>query len=164
MKVLVTYMSQTGNTKKVAEAIFGEIDDTKEIKELKDVDSLEKYDLSFIGFPIHAFGPANQGKEFLLKHSANKNVAIFITHAAFEDHALIQTWLDSCFESASQANLLGTFNCQGELSAEIAEFLKQSDDPQMQEFGNQRDSTLGQPDEPRLEKAKTFAREIMSKR
>ncbi len=32
MKVIVTYMSQTGNTKKVAEAIFQEIKGKKEIK------------------------------------------------------------------------------------------------------------------------------------
>ncbi len=32
MKVIVTYMSRTGNTKKVAEAIFQEIKGKKEIK------------------------------------------------------------------------------------------------------------------------------------
>ena len=33
MSVLVAYFSQTGNTKKVAEAIYGEIAGSKEIKE-----------------------------------------------------------------------------------------------------------------------------------
>ncbi len=35
MKVLVAYMSQSGNTKKVAESIYEEINENKEIKELK---------------------------------------------------------------------------------------------------------------------------------
>ena len=34
MKVLVTYMSLSGNTKKIAEAIFQEIQEEKEIKEI----------------------------------------------------------------------------------------------------------------------------------
>ena len=45
MKVLVAYMSQTGNTKKVAEAIYGAIPQPKEIKRVEDVTSLEGYDL-----------------------------------------------------------------------------------------------------------------------
>jgi flavodoxin len=57
MKVLVAYMSRTGNTKKVAEAIYDAISQPKEIKRVEDVTSLEGYDLSFLGFPIHGFGP-----------------------------------------------------------------------------------------------------------
>ena len=37
MKSLVTYMSQTGNTKKIAEAIFEELPGEKEIKPLDEV-------------------------------------------------------------------------------------------------------------------------------
>ncbi len=163
MNTLVTYMSQTGNTKKVADAIFSEINGKKETKELKNVESLEEYDLTFIGFPVHAFGPAEKGKEFLLKHSPGKKVAIFITHAAEEENELTKTWVNTCLESAAEADILGTFNCQGELDEGIAEFLKNHEDPQMQEFGKQRAGTVGQPDASRLEKAKTFAREIMEK-
>ena len=32
MKLLVTYLSQTGNTKKVAEAIYGELSGDKELQ------------------------------------------------------------------------------------------------------------------------------------
>ncbi len=163
MKVLVAYMSQTNNTKKVAEAIYGGIDGDKEIKELKDVGSLKEYDLAFIGFPIHAFGPAQQGKDFLVNQSTGKKVAIFITHAALEDNELTKTWVKTCLESAEKADVLGTFHCQGELAEGIAEMLKKDSNPQMQEFGNQRELTIGQPDASRLEKARTFARETMKK-
>ncbi len=82
MNVLVTYMSQTGNTKKVADAIYEEINETKEIKELKSVESLETYDLAFVGFPIHAFGPAQQGKDFLINHELKivdtQNISLYL--------------------------------------------------------------------------------------
>jgi flavodoxin len=52
MKVLVTYVSRTGNTKKVAQAIFEQVKGTKETKELQEVDTLEGYDLAFVGLPI----------------------------------------------------------------------------------------------------------------
>jgi len=68
MKVLVAYMSQTGNNKEIAEAIFGAIPYPKEIKRVEDVASLEGHDLAFLGFPMHAFGPYEPVKTFLETH------------------------------------------------------------------------------------------------
>ena len=45
MKTLVAYLSQTGNTKKVAEAIYSQIPEEKEMKELGELTDLEGYDL-----------------------------------------------------------------------------------------------------------------------
>lgn len=135
MKVLVAYMSETGNTKKVAESIYDEITEDKEIKELKDVDSLDGYDLAFIGFPIHAFRPAKAGKDFLKAHTAGKKLAIFITHAMTEGAKDIEGWLEKSKEAAINADVLGTFNCQGELAEPIMEMLLKSDDPNMRAFG-----------------------------
>ena len=90
MKVLVTYMSQTGNTKKVAEAIFGEIQADKKLVELKDLGGLEDYDLYFVGFPIQAYGPAHPAKVFLEQHAAGKDIVLFVTHASPDDeHSLL---------------------------------------------------------------------------
>ena len=163
MSVLVAYFSQTGNTKKVAEAIYGEIAGTREIKELAAVENLEAHDLSFIGFPIMAFGPAKPAKEFLAAHAAGKKVALFITHASPEDAEPLEEWLAACREAASDADLVGVFNCQGELAESIAALLANSDDPQIRAFSEGRSETVGQPDETRLEKARAFAREIIEK-
>ncbi|NPV58706.1 MAG: flavodoxin [Actinobacteria bacterium] len=163
MKVLVAYFSQTGKTKSVAEAIFESIDGEKELKKLDEVDSLEGYDLSFIGFPIIAFGPAKEGKEFLEQKAAGKKVALFITHAAPEDQEGVEAWLDKCREAASSAELVGFFHCQGELSEAIANALLKSDNPMMRSFGERRSETIGQPDETRLQRAREFAREVMDK-
>ena len=163
MSVLVAYFSQTGNTKKVAEAIYGEIAGSKEIKDLAAVENLEAHELSFIGFPIQAFGAAKPAKEFLAAHGAGKKVALFITHASPEDAEPLEEWLAACREAAADADLVGVFNCQGELAESIADLLANSDDPQIRAFSEGQPETVGQPDETRLEKARVFAREIMEK-
>ncbi len=163
MKVLVTYMSQTGNTKKVAEAIFQEIKGKKEIKPMEEVSSLDGYDLAFVGFPIQASGPAGDAKSFLEQHAKGKNVALFITHAAPEDNPEFKEWLECCKAAAAGANLLGVFDCRGELSQALADFMVNSGDPTLVEWGKKRSTTIGQPDAARLKKARNFAREIMKK-
>jgi flavodoxin len=163
MKVLVGYMSQTGNTKKVAEAIFSQIQADKEIKSLDQIQSLKGYDLAFIGFPLQGFAPANDAKVFLEKHSAGKKLALFVTHATPEGYEELPGWLDKCREAAAAGKVVGFFDCQGELAEPIAEMLKQSGDPKMVGFGEMRPSTIGQPDEKRLERARAFARQVMGK-
>jgi flavodoxin len=163
MKTLVAYFSQTGQTKKVAEAIFESIEGDKELKEFSQVDGLEGYDLSFIGFPIIAFGPAKDGKDFLEQHAAGRKIALFVTHAAPEDQEGVDAWLDKCREAAAPADLVGFFDCQGELAEAIADVLSKSDDPMMRSFGERRPETLGQPDAVCLQRAGEFARETMGK-
>jgi len=161
MQALVAYFSQTGNTKKVAEAIFGELGEDAEIKALADVEDLDAYDLSFIGFPIIGFGPAKEGKSFLADHAAGKRVALFTTHASPEDSEPLREWLARCEEAASGAELVGIFDCQGELAEQIAGLLSESADPELRAFAEARSETIGQPDATSLDKARAFAREIM---
>jgi len=163
MKTLVTYFSQTGKTKLVAEAVYGAVEGEKDLRPMEGVASLEGYDLVFVGFPVIAFGPAPQAKEFLKKHGAGKKVALFITHAAPEGDEKLMEWLAKCREAAAGADLLGMFDCQGELSEQIADLLLKSDDPLLKAFGERRGETIGQPDESRLQKARLFAAEIMGK-
>jgi flavodoxin len=163
MKTLVTYFSQTGKTKLVAEAVYEAVEGEKDLRPMEGVASLEGYDLVFVGFPVIAFGPAPQAKEFLKKHGAGKKVALFITHAAPEGDEKLMEWLAKCREAAAGADLLGMFDCQGELSEQIADLLIKSDDPLLKAFGERRGETIGQPDESRLQKARLFAAEIMGK-
>jgi flavodoxin len=163
MKVLVAYFSQTGQTKKVADAIFETLDVDKELAELDKVESLDGYDLTFVGFPIIAFGPAPQGRDFLQANAAGNKLAIFVTHAAPQGEEGIDEWLDKCRDAAAGGELLGLFDCRGELSEQIADFLVKSDNPMLQEFGKRRPETVGYPDEACLEQARQFARETMSR-
>ena len=76
MKLLVAYMSQTGNTAKVAQAIYDAIIAPKEIKRVEEVTSLEGYDLAFLGFPTHAFGPDEPVINFLKTHVKDRTIAL----------------------------------------------------------------------------------------
>jgi flavodoxin len=162
MKVLVAYMSQSGNTRRVAEAIYEQIKADKEIRQLADIADLEGYDLVFFGFPIQAYGPAHPAREFLGQHSTGKNIALFVTHAASEDQEELPGWLAKCREAATGANIMGMFDCRGELSQSTADLMLKSGDPKLVAWAQERSETIGQPDAARLERARAFAGEVMN--
>jgi flavodoxin len=163
MKVLVTYVSRSGNTKKVAQAIFDEIKGAKEIKELAQVDKLDGYDLVFVGFPIEIYGPAKPAADFLEKHATGRNIALFITHAAPQDSPDLPGYMNTCKAAAAQSNLVSMFDCQGELSEQIADFMTKSKDEKLIAWAKQRPSTIGHPDAASLERARRWAKEVMAK-
>jgi flavodoxin len=163
MKVLVTYFSQTGNTKKIAEAIFEEIHTEKEIKPLKEVSNLEGYDFAFIGFPVHGFGPTKNAADFIKKHAKDKKVALFVTHAMPPDMDMLQGLLNKCKKPANKADLVNFYDCQGELAEKVAQMLMKSGNPQMEQFGKMRDMTVGHPNAEEIENARIFARETIAK-
>ena len=163
MKVLIAYMSLTGNTKKIAKAIFEEIQDEKEIKEISEIENFEGYDIVFVGFPVHKFGPPENIKNLLEKQAKNKNIALFITHAMPKSMEMLEGILGKCKDPACEANLLGIFDCQGELDENLAQRLINHPDPQMQKFGAMREMTIGHPDANEIESARLFAKEMMEK-
>ncbi len=163
MKTLVTYLSQTGNTKKVAETIYDVLPDKKEIKAMGELENMEGYDLVFFGFPIHAMEPAKDAADFLREQATGKKIAIFLTHGAPEESDRVKGWLDKSRETASGGELVGLFDCQGEVAQEIIDFLLKSDDPKFRKYGEEAPSAKGQPDETRLEQAREFAREVIEK-
>lgn len=166
MRTLVTYVSRTGNTRKVAEAIFDGITGDKELKELSEVDGLDGYDLTFVGFPIEErFNPAEPAATFLRRPDlAGRPVALFITHGASDDLPELQAWLDNCAAAASRAVLVGVFHCQGELSEEMAQRMLLSKDQRVVAWAKTRESGIGQPDALSLHQARRWASEIVAAR
>ena len=162
MRVLVGYMSKSGNTKKVAEAILDEIGGEKEIKKLDHINDLEGYDLAFLGFPIHGFGPDKKARKFLEKQCNGKKIALFITHASPEDHEELPGFLAKFREAATGADLVGMFDCQGELAKGVKFVMSIHPNSKLRAWAKIDDSK-GQPDAARLEKARVFAREVMEK-
>lgn len=71
-RILVTYFSLTGNTKKVAEAIYKALDGDKKIEPIDKIESLESYDLVFIGFPVMAHSVPLRVGEFLKKNPGSQ--------------------------------------------------------------------------------------------
>lgn len=160
MKVLVAYMSKTGNTKKVAEAIFDEINGEKEIKRYDEIEDLEGYDLVFLGFPVLRFGPDKKTRRFLETHTKGKKIALFITHASPEGNPEIPKWLAKFKEAAAEATIVDMFDCQGQLAKGIKFFMRIYPNSKIRSWAKQDDSK-GQPDAARLERARVFARKVM---
>ena len=163
MKALVTYMSKTGNTKKVAEAIFDGISDEKDIKPINEVDSIEGYDITFLGFPIHGGGPDKKEVDLLEKHCINgRKVVLFITHAAPENSPELPSVLDKFKRAARGADIVDMFDCQGELAKPIKLIMSILPDAKLRQWARQ-DTSKGQPDKTRLDRACTFSRNVMNK-
>ena len=163
MKILITYMSLTGNTEKIAEAIYEEIREGKEIIEFSEVTSLKDYNLIFLGFPMHGFAAPEDMEKFMNKNCRGKMIALFITHGAPDDSPELPPWLEKCKEAAVGAEVVGMFNCQGELAQDVIDALLASDNLRHREYGKHGDTTIGQPDESRLERARQFARDMVDK-
>lgn len=166
MKVLVTYRSVTGNTKKIAEAIYGEIDAEKDIKSFREVESLDDYDFVFVGYPVEGWGPSKVSKKWLQEHVSGKRIGLFCTHGSPEGVPTLAPWLDAMRAAATDAgaDIVNFFNCQGEMSQRVVDMLLESDDPNVRRFGKMgRGMTIGQPDESRVEKAREYAKETMKK-
>jgi flavodoxin len=164
LKILVTYRSVTGNTKKIAEAIFGEIDVEKEIKSFQEVDSLDEYDFVFVGCPIEKFSVGEPTKKWLKEHIKGKRVGLFCTHGAPEFAPGVPAWTDALKSIVTDAGaeIVGFFNCQGEMTQKVLDMMLADEDPYVRKLASfGREGTIGQPDESRIEKAREFARATM---
>jgi len=168
MKYLVTFWTQTGKTKKIAEAIFSALPGDKTIKPFDEVDTLEGFDLTFIGFPIMQFGPPLVAKKFLSAHAPDKKIALFVTHAMLnrsedpQQKAILEKELERCRSACSKSELVDLFHCQGELSEKSADELTATNIPMLMAFAGMRSLTVGHPDIDELEKARIFACNIIS--
>ena len=163
MRVLVAYMSSTGNTKKVAEAIYSQIDCEKEIKPIKEVQDIGAYDVSFLGFPTHGQGPDKKVQKILARHCTNgRKVALFVTHAAPEDAPELPESIAGFKRAAAGASIVGLFDCQGELAKGVKAIMRISPNKQLRSWAK-IDNSKGQPDQARLDKARAFAKETLSR-
>jgi flavodoxin/NAD-dependent dihydropyrimidine dehydrogenase PreA subunit len=151
MKCLIIYFSLTGNTGKVARAIYEGIRDFVEechIAMLKDVNpsDLVKYDLIGLGSPVHFYEPANV-RHFIQRIGsiAGKHCFLFCTHA---------TWPEAFFPSILEALqptgllIIGTGHWYG------GQFDQQFPTPFL---------TDGHPDEIDLLEAKDFGRQMIER-
>jgi flavodoxin len=160
-KALVAYYSETGNTLKVAEAIYEALQGEKEISPLAELGSLDAYDLVFIGFPLHDHGVPDAAQNLLKKVPKNKKIALFSTHGALTGSTLSREAIEHAAVLASKAQLLGTFTCRGKVPYSVLERL--GGDPEHKAWAEMAASARVHPNETDLEEAKVFAKWVNSK-
>lgn len=158
LKILVAYFSRTGNTKKVAEAIFDALDGEKILKTVGEVKSLDPYDLVFVGFPVQSHSVPYKVEVFLKNVPAGKKIGLFCTHGSLPGHRLAREAIEYAVILASRAKVLGTFACRGKVSLEALDALSKS--PEHLEWTEMAASAAGHPNETDLDEAKVFARQV----
>jgi len=152
MKILVAYYSETGNTEKVAQAIYAAAEQVdKEIKKIKEVESVEPYDLVFCGFPVQAHSVPAPVEAFIKEIPEGKKVAFFATHGSMRGGQLAITAFYYACSLASKLNVLGTFGCRGKVKPSIIDALMKKIEHRA--WAEEAQSAGGHPDKSDLEDA-----------
>lgn len=180
MKVLIVYYSETGNTEKVAKAIYQEISEKTEthLKKLHEVtpDILNNYDLIFLGSPCHSADLAKPVKRFLdaMPKSPKFKLAGFFTHAVpspqsgMVDQKLFETWTGKCitsFQSACEEkgiDFKGWYSCQGVPSLPVQHFIRNNIVKSPDLWNEYIKEAEKHPSSEDLSKAREFARKVLS--
>lgn len=162
MKILVACYSKSGNTERVAEAIAGVLGaEEVDVRSVRDVGSVDGYDLVFCGFPVHAHSVPVPAFNFLKGLPAGIRLALFSTHGSLPGSDMAREAIASAIGAAKQAEMLGSFTCRGRVEEAMLEDLRQS--PEHRAWAEEAGSAHDHPDEADLEDARTFARGTLKK-
>ncbi|MEJ2724282.1 MAG: flavodoxin family protein [Deltaproteobacteria bacterium] len=156
MKVLVTYYSQTGNTEKVAQAIYDRMGFVeKEIAPIKDLINAGDYDIYFVGFPVQKHSVPAEAEKFLKRIPEGKKIAIFGTHGSLRGGEMAVTAFYHALSLTTKRKVLGTFGCRGKVNGSILEkLMKRAED---RYWALEAQSASGHPDEGDLDDAQKWA-------
>jgi flavodoxin len=154
-KILVTYFSRTGNTRKIAEAIFEALEGDKVILPIDQVADFAPYGLVFIGFPVQSHSVPYKAEELLKKVPAGKKIALFSTHGSLPGMNLSREALEYASVLVAKAKLLGTFACRGKVSLQALDVLGKS--PEHEAWADMAVSASTHPDTHDIADAKAFA-------
>jgi flavodoxin len=157
-RTLVTYFSRTGNTRLVAEAIFGALSGDKTLKPIAEAGDLSSYQLLVVGFPVQTHSVPYPVEVFLKSVPEGRKVALFSTHGSVTGGQLAREAMEYASILVAKARLMGTFSCRGKVSMKALEILMQS--PEHEAWADMAASAATHPDESDLEDARAFARWI----
>lgn len=181
MKIIIAYFTLTGNTKKIAHAIYEEalsLGHQAALKNAADItqDTFNEFDLVFLGASCHDADLTEPVKLILeeIADSPSFQMAGYATHATpmpeggKRNQEMYERWAGRCaqtFERISRQkryNLLGYFHCQGAPSPPIEEFIHNEIMPDKDEWEEYIDEVRQHPNEEDMKGAKIFTLEVIS--
>lgn len=173
MKVLVTYYSDTGNTEKIARAIYEEAsrNHQAQLAKIKDVkpEDLGNYDLVFLGGPCQANDLAAPTKRLLnaIPRSPRFRLAGFFTHMSpvSEKHSGHEKCV-ACFQNTSkekQIEFEGLYDCQGMPPPKLLEVMRKNMNVSDLQWEKSVQEMRKHPSTEDIEKAKEFAQKVFAK-
>lgn len=118
MKTLVVYSSRTGNTRKIAEAVFEVLPEPKDIFSVETAPPPDPSDFIAMGFWVNR-GTADEKAQEYMKKIRGKKVGIFATLGAYPNSNHAREVLSSVRELLNGNDLLGEFICQGKIDPDI---------------------------------------------
>jgi flavodoxin I len=161
MKALVAYYSESGNTEKLAKAIYGGIDvPKKEIMPISEAISKD-YDVIFVGFPVQASSVPAKVEGFIKSIPEGKKLAFFVTHGSLRGGQLAISALYYAFSLALKPSVIGTFGCRGQVKPGLIDALLKN--PEHKAWAMEAQSAAGHPDKSDLEDGKEFANLMIAK-
>ncbi len=162
MKTLVTYVSSSGNTRKVAEAAYDGLKGEKEIRPIEDINDLSGYDLVFLGFPVVGEGAPGKVRRFLARKARGKKVAMLVTHGMPSSNDAFAKVIPRCRAAAAGSDLAGIYDCQGQMVPWLPKVLRFHPYSYVRAWarmgGDQHG--IGHPDRSDLDGARKFAGEM----
>ncbi len=161
MKALVAFYSESGNTEKLAKAIYNGINVSgKEIMPISEANAKD-HDVIFVGFPVQASSVPAKVEKFIKRLPEGKKVAYFVTHGSLRGGQLAISALYYAFSLALNVTVLGTFGCRGQVKPSLIDVLLEN--PEHKAWAMEAQSAVGHPDNADLEDGKEFANLMIAK-
>ena len=118
MKNLVVYSSKTGNTQKIAAAVFEVLPEPKEIFSVEAAPPPDPYDFIAMGFWVNQ-GTADAKAQEYMKRINGKKVGVFATLGAYPNSSHACEALSRAGELLDGNDVLGEFICQGKIDPDL---------------------------------------------
>jgi len=125
MKHLVVYSSQTGNTAKVAQAIFEILPEPKQIHPVATAPEPLEGDFIALGFWVDKGRPDAKTQAYMKKLSG-ATIGLFGTLGADPESTHAAECLQGAIASVSGNRVVGTFLCRGRIAPEVIEAMRRT--------------------------------------
>jgi flavodoxin I len=148
MNVLITYSSQTGNTRRLAEVVYDHLKAEKKMVGIEDAPSPEGYDLVVVGFWLMAGKPDPNASKYLSNCSSSTRLFLLATHGAASDSDHVKNAFSHAAGLTDNAQVVGVFSCQGEVNPQVLEKVRQKEEPPV--WLSDANGAVGHPNETDL--------------
>lgn len=167
MQTVVVFSSLTGNTKKIAQAVYEALPSSKDIYKVDDKFNLDKYDLIAIGYWVNK-GTCDDKLKEVINTIHNKNVILFGTLGARDVGDYYETVKKRIEDLVTEDNkLLGHFLCQGKITEKLtaryeAMLKKNPEDEHAKEMFKNFETAKSHPNNEDIENVTKFIKDILN--